>query len=201
MWGKGSSGARPPQNRRIHRRGAAANVLLGAHGRRLFHQRPMRSVLLLNSSEPRRRASGRRDLLPDFVVPDENILCGLLTPASRVSTSLYDQSLAVASAGDAVGWSCADSRLAASRDPKPVMRVREATPAVLSSRRPPPFPWRERGGGGRGEVFAAGVKLRRVGPAATASVGGPYYCCGGGIHFATRARCGPRGAIRVGMRG
>ena len=35
MWGKGSSGARPPQNRRIPARGAAARELIGAHGRRL----------------------------------------------------------------------------------------------------------------------------------------------------------------------
>ena len=33
-----------------------------------------------------------------------------------------------------LGGSCADSRLAAWRDPKPVIRVREATPAVLSPR-------------------------------------------------------------------
>ena len=33
-----------------------------------------------------------------------------------------------------MGGSCADSRLAAWRDPKPVIRVREATPAVLSPR-------------------------------------------------------------------
>jgi hypothetical protein len=49
-------------------------------------------------------------------------------------------------------------------------------------------------------VFAASVKLRRVGPSGTASVA---HCVvrSSGYHFATRARCGSRGYIRNGIRG
>ena len=62
MWGKGSWGARLRQKREFPR-GAWPHELLGAYGSRRCQLAANASSIAVNFSEPRRRASGRRDLL------------------------------------------------------------------------------------------------------------------------------------------
>jgi hypothetical protein len=62
MWGKGSWGARLRQKREFPR-GARPHELLGAYGSRRCQLAANASSIAVNFSEPRRRASGRRDLL------------------------------------------------------------------------------------------------------------------------------------------
>jgi len=65
MWGKGSSGARPPQNAWIPRNGAAARADRCPRVPTVSPAANASSIgLFWIRSESRRRASGRRDLLP-----------------------------------------------------------------------------------------------------------------------------------------
>jgi len=117
-------------------------------------------LVLMSSTSPsesRRRASGRRDPLSRFRI------CGLPSPGVPRGHGT-DESPASARGAWLVGLVPIRGfvRIVSL---ELVMALREAAPSVLSNR--------TSCRGGRGEVFAAGAKLRRVGPT-TSAIGA--YC-------------------------
>ena len=119
-------------------------------------------LVLMSSTSPsesRRRASGRRDPLSRLI----SVVCGLPSPGVPRGHGT-DESSASARGAWLVGL-VPIRGLVRIVSLELVMALREAAPSVLSNR--------TSCRGGRGEVFAAGAKLRRVGPT-TSAIGA--YC-------------------------
>jgi hypothetical protein len=150
---------------------------------------------IVNSSEPRRWASGRCDLLfwvvPAFfwVVPT----CWSLTPVSRLFNE-FNQSLTRGRVGDAVGWFCPDSLFGRIVPLELVRFSREAMPTVLSSHPP---------SGGFGDKLCCGCQAPPGRPHRVRQRGLLYCQTAGRLRrgekrlqlqvVVTRAWCGPRG--------